>query len=57
MQQETQSQVSHREGSFLVVTRSEVASFGGWKVILKSSCHIFAVLHLTERSLEAIVLQ
>ena len=37
-----------------IITRSEVTSFGGWKIILKSSCRIFRMLHLIGRSLEAI---
>ena len=28
---------------FLTIIRSEVVSFGGWRIILKSSCRIFRV--------------
>ena len=49
------------KATLIIITRSVVASFGGWKIVLKSSCHIFRVLcactNIIERSLEAIELQ
>ena len=39
---------------FKIIMRSEVASVRGWKIILKSSCHIIRVMLLTQKSFEAI---